>query len=209
MPASHPRRIIRNAIASRLATPLPDTSYWTPAEERVFSSKPTSIDPLELPCLVVRSIDETVEETGVTEFSTYRRRELRLSIDCMAEAYDQVEDLLDDMAVGVELALEGFAIPTQEEATITLDRTDIDTSLEGDVPMGAAKIQITVTYLSVYNGVDYGFQLGADAILDLNKDGDSDPGVCLDPLGVTNVSVEISNTYDPDDSPVVETITEE
>lgn len=203
MPANHPRKIIRNAIASRIATPLPDESFWTQAGERVFSSKPTTIDPLELPCIVVRTLDETIEETGVTEFSTYRRRELRLSIDCLAEAYDDVEDVLDDMACGVELCLEGFSIPFFEDSKIELTRTDIDASLEGDLPMGAARVQITVNYMSVYNGVDYGFALPADGVtlFDLNKDGDTNPNVCLDPFGATNVSVRIHNTFDPDDQP--------
>lgn len=213
MPADHPRKTIRNAIASRIATPLPDGSFWTPAGERVFSSKPTSIDPLELPCIVVRTLDETIEETGVTEFSTYRRRELRLSIDCLAEAYDDVEDVLDDMAYGVEISLEGFSIPGYEDTKIELTRTDIDTSLEGDLPMGAARVQLTINYMSLYNGVDYGFSPPTDGItrFDLNKDGDTNPGVCLDPFGASNVTVRIHNSYDPDDlpEPAVETILED
>jgi hypothetical protein len=197
MPADHPRKIIRNAIASRIATPLPDESFWTPAGERVFSSKPTTIDPLELPCIVVRTLDETVEETGVSEFCTYRRRELRLSIDCLAEAYDDVEDTLDDLAYGVELSLEGFMIPSFEDAKIELSRTDIDTSLEGDLPMGAARVQFTINYQSVYEGVDFGFT----PVDDLNKDCDRPPGVCLDPAGVTKVSTRTFNSFDPTDSP--------
>ncbi len=198
MPANHPRKTIRNAIASRIATPLSDGSYWTPAGERVFSSKPTTIDPLELPCIVVRTLDETIEETGVSEFCTYRRRELRLSIDCLAEAYDDVEDVLDDMAYGVEISLEGFMIPSIEDAKIELTRTDVDTSLEGDLPMGAARVQFTVNYQSVYEGVDFGF-FPTD---DLNKDCDRPPGVCLDPAGVTNVTVRNNFTsYGTEDTP--------
>lgn len=204
MPADHPRKTIRNAIASRIATPLPDGSFWTPAGERVFSSKPTSIDPLELPCIVVRTLDETIEETGVTEFSTYRRRELRLSIDCLAEAYDDVEDVLDDMAFGVELSLESFSIPGYEDSKIELTRTDIDTSLEGDLPMGAARVQLTINYMSLYEGVDFGFY----PVDDLNKDRERPDGVCLDPAGVTNVTVRnnfIPYGTDATPEPTIET----
>lgn len=209
----HPRKTIRNAIASRIRTPLPDGLFWTPAGERVFSSKPTTINPHELPCVIVRSLEESVEETGVTEFSTYRRRELRVSVDCLAEAYDDVEDVLDDMAYGVELSMEGFVIPTQEEAKIELTKTEIDTSIEGDLPLGAARVLLTVNYMSVYNGVDFGFSAptqGATAF-DLNKDGDTRPEVCTDPFGASNVTVQIHNSYDPDDypEPAVETILED
>ena len=82
----HPRKIIRQGLATRLATKKSDDTYWTNAGASAFSTKPDAIDPSDMPCIIVRSLEENVEVTGVTEFCTFQRRSLVLSVDGMVEA---------------------------------------------------------------------------------------------------------------------------
>ena len=202
----HPRKIIRQGLATRLATKKSDDTYWTNAGASAFSTKPDAIDPSDMPCIIVRSLEENVEVTGVTEFCTFQRRSLVLSVDGMIEALDNLEDVLDDLAEGIESAFDSYQIVGVEDAKIQLNKTEFDLQTNAEIPFGTVLMEYLVTYHVKKEGVDYG---NVSPTSPLNKECDKDPNAtCVDPVNVTTLIAEINREYDPNDlpEPAIETL---
>jgi hypothetical protein len=155
---THPRQQIRYAIRDRLAAPLPDGGFWTPAEDRVFTSRALNLAQEELPLIIIGAREEEAEPVAVTDFDDGYRRTLAIQVDCLTAAweYDETEDLLDAMALGVEQAMDQLVIEGVETGRLRLTRTDIDIDREGETPIGAARLTYQCRYLSNRLGVDFG-----------------------------------------------------
>jgi hypothetical protein len=155
---THPRSQIRYAIRDRLAAPLPDGGFWTPAEDRVFTSRAINLQQDELPLITISGKEEEAQPVAVTDFDCGYRRTLAIQVDCLTAAWehDEAEDLLDALALGVEQALDGLVIQGVETGRLLLTRTDIDIDREGETPIGAARLTFQCRYLSSRLGVDFG-----------------------------------------------------
>lgn len=179
----HPRQQIRDAIRERIATPISTTdvapyppdydhtlqegddgyiapvlqnNYWTKADARVYKSRSIEITPEELPMVLISAKDEQVELVNASHFDGGYKRTLTLHVEGLYEALDEVEDDLDEMAEGLEGALDGFVVDGMESAHLLLKSTDIDVDREGEIPLGAIRLTYEVVYHSYRLGVDLG-----------------------------------------------------
>lgn len=179
----HARKIIRGAIAARLSEEREPGIYWTPAAGRVFSSRTRALRDVALPAILVYARSEPIDEESYPKSGEDGTilRELRVGIEAVARARDDLDDELDDLALGVENALEWFEVPGFETATIRLSETDIDDATDGEAPFGAIRLTYTVRYRTpyrvtdleppVYDTVFLGFspRIGADHVEDYIK----------------------------------------
>lgn len=179
----HPRQAIREAVATRIGqvvsvvddavrpadydyqlvegddgyiAPVLRNVYWTPADDRVFSTRSSELTPEDLPCIVVQAPEERIEMVNTSDFDGGYRRTLALHVEGIAEALDDVEDTLDDLAEGIEGALDGLLIENQEQAHLRLTRTEMDVDRSGELPIGAVRVTYEVIYTSYRLGVDLG-----------------------------------------------------
>lgn len=179
----HPRQQIREAIRDRLAqstgakdiaaypegydhtleegdegyvAPIIQKLYWTAAEDRVQKSRSLEITPEDLPMILVNTKEESAELVNKAHWEGGYRRVLQLHVEGLVEALDDVEDDLDQMALGIEGALDGLLIEGTESAHLLLRNTDIDVDREGELPLGAIRLEYEVVYNSHRLGVDLG-----------------------------------------------------
>ncbi len=180
---THPRGLIREAIRDRLAThirtvddqtypsdydytltegdegylaPILRKEYWTKAEDRVYKSRSIEITPDELPLILISAKEETAEPTHKSDWDGSFRRQLTLNVEGIFEALDDVEDDLDDMAYGIEGALDGLNIAHAESSRLLMTATELDVDREGEIPLGAIRITYECTYITDKLGVDFG-----------------------------------------------------
>lgn len=155
---THPRAQIRHAIRARLAQPLPDGGFWTPAEDRVFTGRAPNLAQQELPVIVITAKEEEAEPIGVSDFNNGYERTMLVLVQCITLAWDdfETEDQLDAMALGVEQALDGLLVTDIETGRFAYVRTDIDIDREGETPIGAAQLTFRARYTTERIGVDFG-----------------------------------------------------
>ena len=158
----HPRQQIREGIRSRLGDPtnpldnVENWVYWTPALNRVFSSRSREIIPDDLPLIIINTTEETVDPINVTGFEGGYRRTLTIAVECLAEAVNDVEDSLDALALGVEGGLDGLIFTNLEASRLRLKSTETDVEREGDIPIGAVRLTYECVYSSQHLGADLG-----------------------------------------------------
>lgn len=120
MPAVHVRRQIREAVATAL-TGLSTTGA------RVSQARMAPRRASDLPCLLVETADERIEQTAQSRLT----RELTVIVRCFAKANTALDDTLDQIAGEVETALAaagtlGGLVPggvTPVQASIDFDDT--------------------------------------------------------------------------------------
>ena len=179
----HPRRVVREGVAARLGTVVNTVNdavyptdydhtkvegdegfipremrdiYWTPAQGRVFSTRSIELTPEDLPCIIVQGNEESVQPINKSGFDGGYRRTLTVTVECLAEALDDVEDNLDLLALGVEGALDGLVVADAESGMLVLQSTEMDVDRDGEIPIGAVRLTYTCTYTSYHLGVDLG-----------------------------------------------------
>lgn len=150
---NHPRTILRHAIADRLAGMRDDGTPWTAAGTRVLLTRsyvPAST--ADLPALVVYGGGEDVAEASypIDGENGQTRRTCTLIVDCVAGAGATAEDDLDDLAAGVEAAIEWLAVPEFESATIRLLRSDAPVDQPGAVATLVGRLSVQVRYYAPY-----------------------------------------------------------
>jgi hypothetical protein len=138
--ANHVRRQVREAFATQV-TGLATTGA------RVYVN---NVDPLsagELPALLIRVDNETIERQSIGAPNVYVRRVLTLIVTACARASSAVWDSLDAICAEVEVAalgtvaamtLGGLAVDT------TLVATEIRINGEGDRLVGTADMQFQI-----------------------------------------------------------------
>lgn len=179
----HPRRKIREAIAARIASVIrvvddavypenydytkvegddgfvayqPRNVHWTPAIDRVFSTRSVELMPEDLPCIIVQTANETVVPVSKSGWDGGYRRTLTVTIEGLAEALDDVEDNLDAIAIGVEGSLDGLLMAEIESGHLLLERCETDIEREGEIPIGAIRLTYECVYTTYHLGVDLG-----------------------------------------------------
>ncbi len=155
---NHPRQIIREGIAERLGTVTENGDYWTHAENRVFSTRSSArIYPEEMPLIIVSATSEDAAPIDKSEFEGGYIRTLRVDIEGVAEALDDVEDELDSLSLGIEGAMDGLVVTDAESSHLLMTGTEIDIDRDGEVPIGSVRVTYEIKYHSYKLGVDLGF----------------------------------------------------
>tara|TARA_B100000459_G_scaffold52626_1_gene28138 strand:- start:9603 stop:10196 length:594 start_codon:yes stop_codon:yes gene_type:complete len=155
---AHPRRVIREGIAERIGTVTENGDYWTHAEGRVYSTRSSAqIYPEEMPLIIVSATSEDSLPIDKSEFEGGYLRTLRVDIEGVAEALDDVEDVLDGLALGIEGAMDGLRVTDAESSHLLMTGTEIDIDRDGEIPIGSIRVTYEIKYHSYKLGVDLGF----------------------------------------------------
>jgi hypothetical protein len=164
----HQRRIIRDAVAVRIASgmaavfgltgePTIQEGFAPVGDSRVFRSReaPAEVKSLleEGPiCNIYGRRDHPAPKDGypTSGFDSGVRRVLELAIEITAAGSWVVDDKLDELTDTVEGLLEDFNIPGLPSAEIRLHETQIDSTDEFDVPLGGALLTYEISYFRPY-----------------------------------------------------------
>ena len=84
-------------------------------------------------------------------------RSLKVEIEGVAEALDDVEDELDSLALGIEGAMDGLQITDAESSHMFMTGTEIDIERDGEIPVGSIRVTYEIKYQTYKHGVDLGF----------------------------------------------------
>lgn len=125
-------------------------NYPTVAADRVFPSRVVPLfSKVELPCILVYTNDEPVEEFN----SAPRRnkRTIRLAVEIVCTMADNIDDALDDACEQVENLLMRNDTLNGKASDVRLTNTEIVTLPDGDKPIGAAKLSFDVEYYETVN----------------------------------------------------------
>jgi hypothetical protein len=134
------RKIIRNAVINALK------AGGTVAGTRVFGNRSRPVFAKEIPCIIVYTKNEPVEESG--SGPREYKRSLALAIELLSQAADEdtLDDVLDDFADQVETIM--FADETfgGVASDTVLGETESDILTDGEKPTGVLKINFTLPY---------------------------------------------------------------
>ena len=159
---THPRTQIRNAVVARLGqnlTPPPaqgqqpaPATYRTAAGSRVYSGRLMPIEEPELPAIVVHTREpEEIQDRSVSFWNGFERRRCIVSVICIAQSFDDIDEDLDSMADQVEAAMQSWTIPGFESSdALLLDTRSDDPDFDGGLTAGATTLRYVVTYQTPY-----------------------------------------------------------
>lgn len=142
---THPRTQIRKAIVSKLTDA-------TAAEERVYSGRLMPIEEPQLPAIVVHTRDaEEITSRSTSKWNGFERRRCIVTVVCIAQSFDDIDEDLDTMAGQVEAALQSFTIPGFEAAELDLaDTRSDDPEFDGSLTTGATRLRYECVYMTSY-----------------------------------------------------------
>lgn len=134
----HSRQTIRDLIRTTLVTAFG-------ASATVLSGRITKLDEANLPAVLVYTKKETSNFDRLGYASL--RRELNVAIEIVALAnYDAIDNVLDALAVTVEVALGGSAIKGPTIDDMELISTDFDNDTTGDKAIGRCAMVYKLIY---------------------------------------------------------------
>jgi hypothetical protein len=142
---SHRRTELRGAYVNRLLN-------VTTAEERVYKGRLMPIEEPQLPAIVIHTRDaEEILSRSRAGWNGYERRRCIVSVVCIAQSFDDIDEELDIMAGQVEAALQSWVIPGFESAdALLLDTRSDDPEFDGGLTTGAITLRYAVTYNTAY-----------------------------------------------------------
>ncbi len=142
--ANHVRQQLREAIATAV-TGLTTTST------RVFQNRVYQISQTELPCLMVMTDGDRVE--NLTVHAPYQQqRETQVRIEAIAMATDDLDDTLDTICKEVEIAIANSASSLVNG--MSLKGTRIDFEAIGEQPTGKATMIFSQDLYTLSNAPD-------------------------------------------------------
>ena len=151
-----PRTQIRAAVVTRLAqnlaVPPAAPSYRTAAGPRVYSGRLMPIEEPDLPAIVVHTRDpEAIVERSASGWGGYEKRRCIVSILCIMQSYEDIDEELDAMADQVEAAIQAWTIPGRESAELNLiDTGSGDPDFEGDLTTNVTTLRYECVYMTPY-----------------------------------------------------------
>ena len=134
---SHVRQQIREATGTLL-------SGLVTTSTRIFESRVYNLQETELPCLVITTNDESVEEGTLKALI----RSLTLTIEGKAKATTNLDDTLDTIASEVEIKMATSPTLGGKVVGHSLSTTSIEMSVEGDQPIGSISLNYDVVYMT-------------------------------------------------------------
>lgn len=158
---THPRTQIRSAFVAQLLDA-------TAAEERVYKGRLMPIEEPELPAIVVHTRDpEEITSRSTSGWNGFERRRCMVSIVCIAQAFDDIDEDLDSMAAQVEAALQAWVIPGFESAELNLvDTRSDDPEFDGSLTTGATTLRYECVYMTPYRDCSNPYVQAADEPLE-------------------------------------------
>lgn len=169
---THPRSQIRSAVVTRLAqntaAPNQPAVYRTAAGPRVFKGRLMPIEEPELPAIVVHTRDrEELTERSPSGWNGFERRRCIVSIVCIAQSFDDIDEELDTMAAQVEAAIQTWVIPGFESSDpMWLNSDAEDPEFDGSLTTGARTIRYAVAYTTPYRDCSNPYVQDADSPLE-------------------------------------------
>lgn len=151
----HQRKQIRDAVAASLA------AANTGAGPRVSKTRIVPWSRTELPAIAVYTLSETVADGSKSTAGRELERVMQLEIIGAVKATEDVDDLLDALAVEIERAMhkdETFGGACGESVLAT---TEIAVEAAGDKPIGFISLVYDVTY---YTGAPEAEDVQTDAL---------------------------------------------
>ena len=141
----HPRTAIRSAFVEQLIDA-------TAAEERVYKGRLMPIEEPELPAIVVHTREaEEIQDRSISGWNGFERRRCIVSVICIAQSFEDIDEDLDTMANQVEAALQSWIIPGFESSDpLLLDTRSDDPEFDGALITGASTLRYVVTYRTPY-----------------------------------------------------------
>lgn len=142
--ANHVRQQLREAVAT-VVTGLTTTST------RVFQSRVYPLQTSELPCLVVTTDGDQVENLTVHN-PVQQQRTTQLRIEAFAKATSNLDDTLDTICKEVEAAIANSSASTVKG--LMYNGAQIDIEVLGDQPIGKATMLFSKDLYTVSNAPD-------------------------------------------------------
>lgn len=140
----HARQAIRQAVIARLVGDAP--TYRTVARDRVFSTRREPLRHHELPAISVYVDSEVVDEDSADTAPRELKRTATVAIEGWVQYREAVDDVLDDLALEIETAMDGDQnlAGTAFDSVLTL--TEVGVRLEGERPLACVHLEYAVTY---------------------------------------------------------------
>lgn len=182
---THPRSQIRKLFVQQLTDA-------TAAEERVYSGRLMPIEEPELPAIVVHTReDEEILERSVSGWNGYEQRRCIVSVVCIAQSFDDIDEDLDTMANQVEAAVQSWIVPGFESAEIGPHKTSSDPpEFDGSLTTGATTLRFPVTYYTPFRDGPNPYVIAGDDPLEQSG---AYPGGRITPDGQSGEACPIGN----------------
>ena len=142
--ANHVRQQLREAVAT-LVTSLTTTGA------NVFQSRVYPLQTTDLPCLVITTDGDQVENLTIHS-PAEQQRETRVRIEAYARATTALDDTLDLICKEVEIAIAGAS--TSLVKGLMYNGCQIDVEVIGDQPVGKASMIFSKDLYTVSNAPD-------------------------------------------------------
>lgn len=140
--SKHKRQLIREAVKDMLLN-------QTDAGARVYSNRVTAFWNEEVPCISIFTTDEAATPTDLRQ-KRYSRK-LILNIEIRAEAKENLDDVLDSLALKVEQLIDADLTLNNTAHNVVMTGTDIGFTGEATKPVGVLNLNYEVTYLTSSN----------------------------------------------------------
>ncbi len=159
----HPRQEIRNAIADRLK------EVNTKAVDRIYVSRAKPLFDQNLPAILVYANDEQIhKERWDTDGFGPLERNLEISIEAVDCGKDDLDDKLDEIAMEIENAMDGWEIPNRKSAILKFKGTDMDMTIDGKKTYGAIRLTFGLSYRTETKQPEVGVSIPTEIIINQN-----------------------------------------
>lgn len=139
--SKHPRQEVREAIAARLK------EVKTAAGDKIYISRAIPLFDHNLPAILIYANDEQIrEECWDSDGFGPLKRELEIFIEAVTIGREDLDNKLDNLALEIEKALDGWNISDKKAAILRFKGTDLDMSVEGKNTYGAVRLAYSLTY---------------------------------------------------------------
>jgi hypothetical protein len=182
---THPRTLIRKALVERLIDA-------TSAEDRVYSGRLMPIEEPYLPAIVVHTREpEEITSRSASGWNGFERRRCIVTVVCVAQSYDDIDEDLDAMAGEVETALQSFTIPGFESAELNLaDTRSDDPEFDGSLTTGATRLRYECIYMTPYRDGPNPYVIDGDEPIERSG---AYPGGRITPDGQSGAACPVGN----------------
>ena len=139
----HVRQSLRERIASNV-------TGLTTTGANVFQSRVYTLEPDDLPCLLVYSTSETSERATMATTDSLNR-DLTVMVEGYARTASNLDDTLDTISAEVETAVASDPTCNALALDTFLQSTEIEYDSEGDQPIGSVRLSFSVHYQTKSN----------------------------------------------------------
>ena len=139
----HVRQSLRERIASNV-------TGLTTTGANVFQSRVYTLEPDDLPCLLVYSTSETSERATMATTDSLNR-DLTVMVEGYARTASNLDDTLDTISAEVETAVASDPTCNALALDTVLQSTEIEYDAEGDQPIGSVRLSFSVHYQTKSN----------------------------------------------------------